>query len=52
MKKIDVIVLTNSVTEKIIRMTRRTIISMKDAEDDFQFNIILMESGADKRFSV
>ena len=49
MKKIDVIVLTNSVTEKIIRMTRRTIISMKDAEDDFQFNIILMESGADKR---
>lgn len=47
MKNIDVIVLANSVTEKLIRMTRRTIISMKDSEDDFNFNFILVESGAD-----
>jgi hypothetical protein len=45
MKKIDVIILTKSDTEKAIRMTKRTMLTMQDAENDFKFNFHLVESG-------
>lgn len=49
MQNVDVILLTNSATERIVRMTRRSIISMQDAEDNYKFNVTLMESGRDCR---
>ena len=45
MKNVDVIILTKSDTEKSIRMTKRTILTMQDAETDYKFNVHLLESG-------
>lgn len=42
---VDVIILTKSGTEKSVRMTKRSILSMKDAEPDINFKVHLMESG-------
>lgn len=42
---VDVIILTRSIEDKIIRMTKRTILSMKDAEPDVHFKVHLVESG-------
>lgn len=45
MQNVDVIVLTKSQTEKKIRMTKRTMLTMQDAENDYKFNFHLVESG-------
>lgn len=42
---VDVIILTKSDTEKTVNMTRRTILTMKDAEPDVNFKVHLVESG-------
>lgn len=47
MKNVDVIILTRSNTEKAIRMTKRTILSLDDSEKDYKFNVHLVESGVD-----
>ncbi len=42
---VDVIILTRSNTEKAIRMTKRTIFTMKEADPTINFKIHLVESG-------
>lgn len=42
---VDVIILTKSSTEKAIRMTKRTILTLKDSEPSFNFKVHLVESG-------
>lgn len=44
---VDAIILTNSNTEKAIRMTKRTMYTLRDSEVDHMFNIHLVESGPD-----
>jgi hypothetical protein len=44
---VDVIILTNSNTEKAIRMTKRTMHTLHDSETEHKFNIHLVESGPD-----
>ena len=44
---VDVIILTKSDTEKKIRMTRRTILTLKESETEYNFKIHLVESGQD-----
>jgi GT2 family glycosyltransferase len=44
---VDVIMLTKSSTEKSIRMTMRTILTMKEAEPAVNFKVHLVESGPD-----
>ena len=47
MQTIDVIILTNTKTEKNLRMTLRTIYTLRDSEVDYKFNVHLVESGDD-----
>lgn len=47
MQTIDVIILTNTKTEKSLRMTLRTIYTLRDSEVDYKFNVHLVESGDD-----
>lgn len=42
---VDVIILTKSGTEKAVRMTKRTILTMKEAEANVNFKVHLVESG-------
>ena len=42
---VDVIILTKSDTEKKIRMTRRTILTLKESETEYNFKVHLVESG-------
>lgn len=44
---IDVIVLTNSKDKETISMTKRTMISMQEAEKNYKFHFHLVESGFD-----
>ena len=45
MKDIDVIILTKSDTERAVRNTKRTMLTMQDAEVDYKFHFHLVESG-------
>ncbi len=47
MTNVDVIILTKSNTEKAIRMTKRTILSLHASEKDYKFKVHLVESGMD-----
>lgn len=47
MQTIDVIILTNTKTEKNLTMTLRTIYTLRDSEVDYNFNVHLVESGDD-----
>lgn len=42
---VDVIILTRSNTEKEIRLTKRTIITLKESNPEYKFKINLIESG-------
>lgn len=44
---VDVIILTNSLNEHSVSMTKRTMITMNDSEKDFIFNFHIVESGND-----
>lgn len=45
--EVDVIILGNSNTEKSIRMTRRTIITLHESESEHKFKVHLVESGSE-----
>jgi GT2 family glycosyltransferase len=47
MQIIDVIILTNTKTEKNLTMTLRTIYTLRDSEVGYKFNVHLVESGDD-----